>query len=355
MKIALYFSLALLVSGEVFAQSAATGNATSAAVGTQAAPQAATPTLRMVANITTQERGRPYGEVMCDEGGNVYTRVPDDGSSQASLHAPVHKLNADGSLSSTFEIANAALDASLHDFFVTSDGKVYLVAWGQTHGEPGWHAYALQFTANGELKSTVQINTKQHIFPSHIAAFESGEILVTGKQGEKENTPFTGVFTASGKLIKEIFEPEDEELGRRAELGDADVVHGSGSGNDAVDLGAAAGGPDGNVYLMRSTSPALIFAVTARGEVVRKFPVSTGDPLMFPVRLQSFPGGIAVLFSRSGFGRVLKVVDSEGNPIATYGLDRGLTVGDFACYAPPAFTFLGNDDGFMHLYKLEQK
>ena len=62
-----------------------------------------------------------------------------------------------------------------------------------------------------------------------------------------------------------------------------------------------------------------------------------------------------MLFSESGIGRVVKVVDSEGNPIATYGLDRGLIVGDLARSAPPAFTFLGHDDGFMHLYKLEPK
>jgi hypothetical protein len=159
----------------------------------------------------------------------------------------------------------------LENFFVASDGRVDLLAWAQARDHPGYHAYVVKFAANGSLESKIQIEMPEHTLPGHIAVFRSGEILVSGRN---RFTPFTGVFASNGKLIKEILEAEDEELGRRAQAGDADVLAHSNVGNDAVDLGGVVAGSDGNAYLMRRTSPALIYVVSSRGEVIRKLHIA---------------------------------------------------------------------------------
>jgi hypothetical protein len=45
----------------------------------------------------------------------------------------------------------------------------------------------------------------------HLAVFKSGEYLVAGLTGKNSHTPFKAVFAADGRLVKKIYEPEDEE------------------------------------------------------------------------------------------------------------------------------------------------
>lgn len=160
-------------------------------------------------------------------------------------------------------------------------------------------------------------------------------------------------------MLRQISEPEDEELRKRAEAADPDVLAYSNVGNDAVDLGDVALGSDGNAYLMRRTSPALIYVISTHGKVVRKLQIKTEDSLMLPSGLQSFPGGLVVGFSRKGGGRVLNLVDWDGNAVATYKLGEDLALGDLGCYAPPIFTFLGaakdEPHGYTYLQKVEPK
>lgn len=313
--------------------------------------------LRFLASTETQFPGSTFGHVTCDEGGNVYARKY-DGTDDSVLHAPVRRIGADGRVTQSFGVADASPDL-VQGFFVASDGKVSLVAWAGARVHSGNRAYVMEFEANGSPKSTIQVDTEEWFLPAHIAVFKSGEFLLSGRRGSR---PFTGVFTPDGKLISTIFEPEDEELQKRAEAGDPDVqVTESNSSNDAVDLGGVAVGSDGNAYLMRRTSPALIYVISARGEVIRKLRINADESLRwFPEQLQSFPGGLVVLFdNRAGDTRVLKAVDLQGNPIASYGIGGDPRVGVLACYAPPTFTFLDTTEtdghGYMSLSKLEPK
>ena len=110
---------------------------------------------------------------------------------------------------------------------------------------------------------------------------------------------------------------------------------------------------------MRKASPAVIYAISARGEVVRKLRLDPGDPGLEPSGLQPAQGRLAVLFSGPGGEKVLKVVDLEGNPVATYNSQESALPGALGCYVPPAFTFLTWDDngaeGSMFLQKIEPK
>ena len=116
-------------------------------------------------------------------------------------------------------------------------------------------------------------------------------------------------------------------------------------------------GSDGNAYLVRRTSPALVYVISAHGVVLRKLRVGSEDPLMLPQEVHAFPQGLVFVFGRNSGGmRMLKAVGFHGNAIAAYPIDL-TSLGPLACYAPPTFTFLGtmNDEahGFRYLSNVE--
>jgi hypothetical protein len=356
MKLVAHLLLTMLFSGEIYAQNAASGNRPQAVV-----PRAASSsTLQVVSSVKTQFQGTNFNQIACDAYGNLYTRKYDD-SGPAFDRAPVQQIRPDGSLSSSLALPDTLTDGIITDFFVASNSKVYLLGWARTVSPPGYGAYVLRFATNGALEANVQVDAGQRFFPSHIGIFKSGEILITGRQGEMDHSPFTGVFSSNGKLIKSIFEPEDEDLRQRARAGDPDVLAHSNFGNEAVELGGVAEGADGNIYLLRRTSPALIFVISSQGTVVRKLRIDAGDSTAFPTALQSFSGGLAILFGNRAGGsfRMLKVVNFKGESVAVYTLDDGSWLGDLACYSPPTFTFLtpAKDaiDGFMDIRRAEPK
>ncbi|MGA8737050.1 MAG: hypothetical protein WB558_24255 [Terriglobales bacterium] len=300
MKVMVYILLAMLVPVEICAQNAASSNAPPETVAAQAA---SSPSLHVIANVRSQFLGTNFGQVVCDANGNVYARKYDVSVyGSAFERAPVQEIGADGRLSVSFGVPDALPDASVSDFFVASDGRVYLLASAREAEPPGYGAYVLRFAANGALESKIRVDTEERFSPVHIGVFKSGEILITGRQGKMNYAPFTGVFSSTGGLIKTIFEPEDEDLRLRAQAGDEDVLAHSNFGNEAVDLGSVAAGSDGNMYVMRRTSPALIYVISSRGSMVRKLHVSADDPAMFPRALEPFAGGLVVMFGRRGMG-----------------------------------------------------
>ncbi|HEX8813901.1 MAG TPA: hypothetical protein VF753_00220 [Terriglobales bacterium] len=308
--------------------------------------------LRITANVKTNFSGTNFGQVGCDANGDVYVRNYD--ASPKFMRAAVQRIGADGATSGHFGIADASLDGVINDFFVTARGPVYLLAWAQDIIRPGYHSYVLKFAPDGSLESMVRLQASDHVLPAHIAVFESGEILMTGRD---RYTPFTAVFTSGGGAVKEIFEPEDAELGKRAQAGDTDVLAYSNVGNDAVDLGSAALGSDGNAYLMRRTSPALVYVISSNGAVVRKLYVGADGSSAFPKQIHAFPGGLALSFESEGGARALKVVSLEGKSLASYSVNAA-SFGDLACYLPPRFLFLAGangDSGFEYRIWAEPK
>jgi hypothetical protein len=339
-KLALY-ALLVIVPSEICAQNATTKNAPPFRA------QLTSPaTLQIVSDAKINFPG--FGPVECDANGNIYARKDDGSLGREFMRAPVEKLRADGGTSGSFGLEGTGLDGHVEGFFVDSDGEVYLLAWAHAIDQAGYHLYVVKFGAGGSLESKIQLDLSNRVLAGLIAVFKSGEILISGRD---KFTPYTGVFASSGKLIKEIYEPEDEELRIRAQKGDPDVLANSNFGNEAVERGGVVVGSDGNAYLMRHTSPALIYAISSHGEVIRKLRINTDG---LPQDIHSFAGGLVLWFTRSG-GSPLRIVDLEGNPVANYGFPSGFA-GTLACYAPPSFTFFdttSKDDE--HLYTAQPK
>jgi hypothetical protein len=345
-KPALYVSFALLLSIPVQAQNEKPVAVTASALSGK--------DLRIVANTKSQVPGLVFGQAACDETGHIYARTHDHSEGNAQLYSPVRKIAEDGTILHSFA---APPGLAINGFFVRSDGEVYLLAWATEPSHPGSRAYIVEFSTDGSLKSSVQIQAEGDFLPAHIAVFPSGEILLSGRRGENSTSPFNGIFTSGGKLMKKISQPEDDELRKRAEARDPDVSS-TGTGNDAVDLGTATVGSDGNVYLLRSTSPALISVISAGVEVVRKLQVGTDDAFAYPVQLLPFRDGLALLFAHREGGRTLEVISLQGNRTATYRLDN-LWLGTLGCYTPQTFTFITAPPdeivGAMYLTRVQPK
>lgn len=72
-------------------------------------------------------------------------------------------------------------------------------------------------------------------------------------------------------------------------------------------------GADGNIYLMRWTAPAIFYAISPGGEVVRRFTVDPGDRNYRSVTMHISGSRIATLFLQPHTKETLmKITDLEG-------------------------------------------
>ena len=328
-----------------------------AILGAATPPSATSPGLQVTAETKVPFRGGLAGRVKCDTEGNIYLR-PTDSETFDRYHPvsalPIRKIRPDGSLAGSFSLADTWPGLRAIDFFVAADGRVYQAARSETDGA----VYLVSYLANGSPSSKVRLDA-EFFLPYQIAVFPSGEILVSGIHGAENRTPFTAVFKANGKLIKEIYEPEDEDARKRAEAGEPGFRPESmESSNDFVVKGDAVTGTDGNVYLLRAASPALIYVISSKGEVTGKLRIESPGSGLWAARLKSAPGLLAISFLQKGTNMgMLQVIDYHGEEIASYApRDQRMYPGLLGCYSPPSFSFLSLNEGDnLHLNRAQPK
>jgi hypothetical protein len=320
------------------------------------ASPAASGTLQSTAAAKIPLVGTLVGNGRCDDAGNIYVRFM-DAEMNKMYHGiskiPIEKINPDGSLASTFRITDAFADIWGKDFFVSGNGQVY-----QAGFMPNGAVYVTEFANRGSVRSKIRLSSTGFV-PYQIVAFRSGEFLLSGTTGLSNGyRPFTGVFDAQGRLLKEIYEPEDEDSRRRAEAGEPDFVpDGTNSGNAFVWHGDAALGSDGNAYLLRATSPALVYVISSKGEVLRKLRIDPPGTGLVARGVKPAAGRLAISFLNRGMiTGMVKVVDLQGVSIATYSSDSLRTPGLPGCYVSGGFIFLDDDpDHNLYLRRAEPK
>ncbi len=300
--------------------------------------------------------GSLVGKARCDEDNNIYVRFMDAETSQKHhgiSTIPIKKIRPDGTVAATFRVTDAAPEIVGKGFSVTSGGRVYQAAWG-----PDGTVYVVGYSNDGSFKSKVRLEA-DFFTPYQIAVFDSGEFLLSGTQGKFDRVPFTGVFGPDGHLIKKIYEPEDEESRQKAESGDPNFRSDyTNAGNTFVWYGDAVAGSDGNVYLLRSTSPALLYVISSKGEVVRKLRIESGSSGLVARTLRAGRGKLAISFlERYSTKGMIEVVDLQGNLLASVFSDNEtIYPGHPGCYSSGAFVFISGDANHeMHLYKAEPK
>jgi len=328
------------------------------------AQQAAAPVVSLkttTINLAQPPFAGPYwlqGKPACDAAGNVYTR-PSDGATTRDpkriARLPVQEVNPAGATVRNFRGADAFPDGWGMGAAVGPDSAVYQIVGANRQAD----IYVVEYAPDGSVKAKTRLETGLRRQPGlpDLALFKSGEYLVTGTTGKDGHfrTPYTAVFAADGRLVKEIYEPEDEEARQKAELGDLDYAPDR-VGNHFVSMGDATTGSDGNVYVLRRTprgSLTLIYVISPVGDVVRKLRIDAGDNDLVARSIRSYAGRLAVGFgSRTEAGPYrIKVVDLQGSSVADYSVaypeafvgDEGL---DLACYDSAGLTLVPDSTEF---------
>lgn len=350
-----------LCGGDTCAAQTATAAQSSIAVQPSAAPPAATKEKGNLKDKTTEGKLEHGGglnietiklpsqiastfafPLKCDADGNLYFITDPDG------FEAIQKLSTKGEQLGLYQAKSPDLKIDNAGYFSLSpDGEVYQVIMAHEITR-----YVFAYNADGSVKSEIKLQTGFPFTPSRLAVFPSGDLLVSGLKYDKDRTaamwPFNGIFSSDGALRKEITLKDDESIRAMAGSGDPKVTSPQHpSFNHAVTQGAAETAADGNVYLMRRISPAIFYAISPGGAVVRRFTVNAGEEDFMPVITHIAGSRIAILF-RQGQTRkeIIKVVDLEGHEVATYEepvIDGRQALGlAFACYAsnPERFTFL---------------
>lgn len=307
------------------------------------------------------------GRATCDNEGNVYARLFDQDEPKTSFHAPIEELTPEGRLARNFPSEDAFQGHAVAEaFFVDSTGVVY-----ELFAHDGAYE-VVQFGHDGSVKARARLDLdaqSAQVQAWQLAVFKSGEYLLAGltlkdpngqflegwaANGLHYHTPFTAIFGADGRLVKKIYEPEDEESRQRAEAGDtayaSQITY---EGNNFVTLGDAAIGPDGNAYLLRGGPVPMIYVISPKGEVVRKLRIDAGGPNearhLAQGSIKFYDGRIVI-----GFGGRIAIIDLKGNPVAGYkvtadGLeDRALSL---ACYTSHGLSMIGSGDAKLSLLK----
>jgi hypothetical protein len=293
------------------------------------------------------EQAGVYSGLKCDSDGNLYLGGEPDGVEG------ILKLNAKGERLAVFQLRSPDVKVTRGAYYsIGPAGEVYQLTWAREASR-----YVFIYKPDGSLKSEIKLQPGFVFSPHKVAPFLSGDLFVSGLERDQDPDnpvmwPFQGIFSSSGSLLKELsFGKDDDEVHDMAAAGDKHLVlPANPSSNLAIAGGSAATGPDGNVYLMRRLSPAVFYAIS-NGGAFRRFTVDPGQPDFMPSAMHIAGARIAILFRKElTREEILKVVDLEGNAIATYDepvIDGKHALGPaFACYAdnPERFIFLTTTD-----------
>jgi len=274
----------------------------------------------------------------CDEQGRLYVKLVKPGT---AMDGPLLRLSAKGVLEAEFDTS----DELVNKYAVRPNGGVAMVRLD------GATKIVDNFAPDGKRESAVRLERPPTpFFPSQIAVFHSGEILLAGVQYHDGGKASTAIYDPTGHLLKQFVLDGDAEIERAVEVGDARYTRSPGGGNEAFSRSVAISGDDGLVYLMRATSPATVYVISAAGEVVRKIVVSAPTDKGLPdYWIGVAKNKLAVRFRRgcddaldlnSCEGTVYTVVDATtGKRLADYAAENDAS-GMTACYAPDPDRFI---------------
>ncbi|HUO59179.1 MAG TPA: hypothetical protein VMU24_00835 [Candidatus Acidoferrales bacterium] len=321
-----------------------------------AAPSVSVQQLVVVDRIPTKlEQDILFASAHCDEDGNSYVRYYALG---AGLHnaGKILKLSPRGEPLVTF--ADQIVDYSPISFFVAHDGSVFdLAAANPKPSEKKTETVETVLLVydkdHGNLKKTVKLEPRISPFGA-MAVFPSGEILISAlePQGSGPDTPFTALLDDSGKLIRRILPEYDSTIAAAYEKHDQKSKRTSESVFGTVSQGTIVIGSDGNAYLLRKTSPAVVYVISRYGEVVRTLTASPEDPTLSPLSMLESNGELAILFSKPGkvTEREIKVLSARSGDVLQTVKLRSPFGSSMTCFVPPRFTFVRVEEEKFVLY-----
>jgi hypothetical protein len=298
-----------------------------------------------------------FSDLACDEDGNIYLESENAG-------APIRELNAKGERVASF-VLSADPDVDVYGsgpYALSADGELYTWVGNRKDGR----FYVLVFGADGTYKRKIKLDPGFPWIPGPFAVFSNGNLLMTGQEYDRDvwrpMLPFTAIFRSDGKMLKELSFQDDDQIHKMTLERDPMITSARApTDNRAVAFGHVQPAKDGNLYIMRWLSPAVIYVVSPGGEVLRRFKVDPGDDKMMPIEMHVSENRIAILFRDGGTrAQVMKIVDLDGKELAMYdavGTNLKAPLGAaFACYFAKTerFSFLSTDEDHHIMLRLAE-
>ena len=294
---------------------------------------------RVSVNVAGQYPGGLAYPTACDQQGRFYVKLLTAGP---GMIGPLFRLSSIGLVEAEFDTTGAIINR----YAVRPDGGVIMI-----HSDSR-DKFIDNFAPDGSRESSVRLERPPTpFFPSQLAVFHSGEILVAGLQYHPGYKASTAIYDPTGRLVKQLVLDKDVEVERGLESSASEDTSARKQNTQAVDQSVAIAGDDGLVYLMRATSPVIVYAISPAGDAVRQIvvrpPTGEGSP-NFGIRMVK--NRLAIQFRRSCdnvdsdscLRSTYSIVDATtGKPLAAYKAEKEVD-GPMACYAPDPdrlFTF----------------
>jgi len=289
--------------------------------------------------------GLGYGDSLCDSDGNLYYRVYDESSGDAT---PYRRFTPADRKLLTFVLSNFG-EKKFEGFtsgFVDASSQINVLAWSRE----GW--YVVTFDSKGAVKTATKIAEK--LQPAQLGVFPKGEILISGlkpaptEENRAATKPFTGIFDSAGKLVRDFGLADDEALATYANRGDARYSNPVYPGtNRAVSFGRIFPGAREDLLVTRFSNPVLAYSVVASGDVTGRLEIPASDMEFQPIDVQANGSRVAVLFE-SASKRESEIVVGDvqtGEIVQRYVLPNRQVA--FLCYqtGPDRFSFMATKDG----------
>lgn len=279
----------------------------------------------------------------CDADGNLYVRKL---AVDRPLLGPVVKIDPDGKRTALFDptaFSQLALDRA-DAFLPASDGGLYQIAQS---GILKPRIYVLHFSSDGSPSSPTLLDADFEVYT--FAAFADGNFLVSGVKRDLQNKNdrgrnFTAVFSADGRELAQLSFEAPQEFAKASAKSPNDAA----KATPGLDLAEAEVGSDGNLYVLRFSSPALVYVIGPSGKIMKTIKLSSPLPGALPSAFHLSGNRLALSFwNNENQRQTVVVADAQtGRKIASYADPTGLGP-SFACYSANdgVFTFLKLGEG----------
>ena len=280
----------------------------------------------------------------CDGQGNTFVTIFDP---MADLPGdrPLLMFDNAGKLQARISTSRKALQLApywdaFEPSFLLPGGEVARLAWAKDA------VFLVKFSTDGKLESRMALAAPAFT-PHYFVIFPEGEIFVSGLQRPKMKI-FNALYAPDGRLLKRLSLPEDQAIDEAVRRGDIRYTPAAPiSGNRAISAGRLRLGDDGNAYLMRSTSPAKVYVISASGELLRSLDLEPPDVGQTPRGMQLSKTRIAVEFCSDRCETTELAVFDANTGRKVSGFSHEQIFGSLSCFTekPEKFTFLTvNDD-----------
>jgi len=307
-------------------------------------------------NVASEMGGAFMSGSKCDADGNLYIRKY---ASDRPLLAPVVKIDPDGKRIALFDPAEfSQLGLKRADAFSPApDGSMYQMAQSDVL-KP--RIYVLHFSSDGSASSSSRLDADFEVYT--FAAFASGNFLVSGVRRDVQNRKdpgrnFTAVFSADGRELAQLSFEELQvtaRAGAKADSGGPQKSTPKEGPKDPdmrapmLDLADAEVGIDGNLYVMRGSSPALVYVIAPDGKIMQTLKVAGPVAGTVPSAFHVSGNRMAISFwNEKNQSQTVVVADAQtGRKIASYPDATGMGT-PLACYSANegVFTFLRLGEG----------